>query len=56
MSEQYAEFKCIKCNIVVTMTGSKVIYGPDKQQNGPCSGNLAAVKDHYWQKIRTWTR
>jgi len=54
MSEQYAEFKCLRCNIVVTVTGMKATYGPGKHDTGQCSGDLSSAKDHYWQRIRSY--
>ena len=56
MATSYAEFRCTRCNVVVTVTGNKVYSGPDRQELGPCSGGLSQIKDHQWLKIRTYER
>jgi len=32
MSEQYAEFKCMRYNIVITVAGMKATCGPEKHK------------------------
>lgn len=48
MSTTFLEYKCLRCNMVIRIEGSRF---PDPQHCGPCPQNTGPVKDHWWKII-----